>query len=58
MDIKLWYSKHTKQWRWTLMGFSEQKSGQGPELRIAMDNLALTIESMVGRDIEEDEVIE
>ena len=38
MDIKLWYSKNMKQWRWTL--FDNQlpihKSGQKYDLREAM----------------------
>ncbi len=57
MDIKLWYSKHTKQWRWTLMGFSKQESGQRPDLRDAMNDVASTIEWMI-EDNENEEVIE
>ena len=49
MDIKLWYSKHLKQWRWTLMDFGtrRQESGQRYDLREAMNDIATTVEYMV-----------
>jgi len=51
MDIKLWYSKSMKQWRWTLLDMShpinKQESGQQYNLRDAMDDVATTIEYMI-----------
>ena len=52
MDIKLWYSKNMKQWRWTL--FDNQlpihKSGQKYDLREAMIDVATTGETMIEND--------
>ena len=52
MDIKLWYSKNMKQWRWTL--FDNQlpihKSGQKYDLREAMIDVATTVETMIEND--------
>tara|TARA_B100000029_G_scaffold504700_1_gene584036 strand:+ start:170 stop:349 length:180 start_codon:yes stop_codon:yes gene_type:complete len=49
MDIKLWYSKHLKQWRWTLLDLvtRRQESGQRYDLREAMNDIATTVEYMV-----------
>ena len=49
MDIKLWYSKSMKQWRWTLLDTvtRKQESGQRYDLRQAMNDIATTIENMV-----------
>ena len=49
MDIKLWYSKHVKQWRWTLLDKQSQRqeSGQRFDLREAMNDVAITVENMV-----------
>ena len=49
MDIKLWYSKHLKQWRWTLMDIvtRRQESVQRYDLRVAMNDIATTVEYMV-----------
>lgn len=49
MDIKLWYSKHLKQWRWTLLDLAtrRQESGQRYDLREAMNDIATTVEYMV-----------
>ena len=49
MDIKVWYSKHIKQWRWSLMDptTGNQKSGQQYDIRDAMRDVAITIENMV-----------
>tara|TARA_B100001142_G_scaffold72428_1_gene73205 strand:+ start:17034 stop:17213 length:180 start_codon:yes stop_codon:yes gene_type:complete len=51
MKINLWYSKSMEQWRWTLVEewrngevHTEQHSGQQPELRIAMNDVANTVE--------------
>ena len=52
MDIKLWYSKSMKQWRWTLLDTAtrKQESGQRYELRQAMNDIAITIEYMVQKN--------
>ena len=47
MNIKLWYSKSMKQWRWTLTDEDNpmtQESGQQPFLRDAMNDVANTVE--------------
>ena len=52
MDIKLWYSKSMKQWRWTLLDTTtrKQESGQRYDLRQAMNDIATTIEYMVQKN--------
>ena len=52
MDIKLWYSKSMKQWRWTLLDTAtrKQESGQRYDLRQAMNAIATTIEYMVQKN--------
>ena len=49
MDIKLWYSKSMKQWRWTFVDpvSGKQESGQQHDLRMAMGDVATTVEYMV-----------
>jgi len=54
MKINLWYSKSMSQWRWTLCSEEynkdvpgEQHSGQRPELRDAMNDVANTVEYML-----------
>jgi len=49
MDIKLWYSKTMKQWRWTFVDpvSGRQESGQQYDLREAMSDVAATVEHMV-----------
>jgi len=48
MNIKLWYCECMKQWRWTLTDDSnliiKQESGQQPDLRVAMNDVATTVE--------------
>ena len=58
MKINLWYSKGMSQWRWTLceefrngVTKMEQYSGTQKELRIAMDDVANTVEYIL--DIKE-----
>ena len=45
MDIKLWYSKDMKQWRWSLIDpvSGKQESGQQWDLRDAMGDVANTV---------------
>ncbi len=49
MDIKLWYSKHLRQWRWTLLEVAtrNQQSGQSYDLQTAMNDITKTIEYMI-----------
>ena len=47
MNIKLWYSNSMEQWRATLMDENlDQASGQQPELRDALEEIAVRVELM------------
>ena len=52
MDIKLWYSKHMRQWRWSLIDpvTRRQESGQQFDLRDAMNDVANTLEHLIRDD--------
>ncbi len=49
MDIKLWYSKDLKRWRWSLIDpvTRRQESGQQFDLRDAMNDIANTVEYLI-----------
>ena len=51
MKINLWYSEHQEQWRWTLCDEHADpfamESGQQPDLRVAMNDIANTVEYML-----------
>ena len=49
MEIKLWYSKDMKQWRWSFIDpvTKRQESGQQWDLHDAMDDVANTIEHLI-----------
>ena len=51
MNIKLWYSSGMKMWRWTLTDdkrpIIRQESGQRTDLRLAMNDIASTVEYML-----------
>ena len=51
MNIKLWYCKHMGLWRWTLTDdrrqVCHQESGQRDDLRLAMEDVAKTVEYML-----------
>ena len=51
MKINLWYSEHNKQWRWTLSdnlnNKNIQESGQQLNLRVAMNDIANTVEYLL-----------
>ena len=49
MEIKLWYSKDMKQWRWSLIDpvSGKQESGQQWDLRDAMGDVANTVEYLI-----------
>ena len=52
MEIKGWYSKPLKQWRWSLLDMEtrRQESGQQYHIRDAMNDVATTIEYMVEKN--------
>ena len=51
MKINLWYCKDMSQWRWTLTDdhrpVVKMESGQQPNLRDAMNDVANTVEYMM-----------
>ena len=48
MNIKLWYSNSMQQWRWSLTDeYMDMASGQQPDLREAMKDIATTVEHMI-----------
>lgn len=51
MKINLWYCVYMDQWRWTLTDDSRpicrQESGQGKDLRLAMQDIASTVEYLL-----------
>ena len=50
MKINLWYSSHTKQWRWSLCDdkpIMTQHCGGRDDLRDAMDDIATTVEFII-----------
>ena len=51
MDVKIWYSKDMRQWRWSMIDpvSRKQESGQQFHIRDAMNDIANTIEHMVER---------
>ena len=50
MNIKLWYSKSMKQWRWSLVDeYMDMASGQQPDLRDAMQDVAKTVEYLMDK---------
>ena len=54
MKINLWYCKDMNQWRWTLTDDSrpiiKQESGQRPNLRDAMNDVANSVEYLLGQN--------
>jgi hypothetical protein len=52
MDIKLWYSKDLRRWRWSLIDpvTRRQESGQQFDLRDAMNDVANTVEYLIQND--------
>jgi hypothetical protein len=51
MKINLWWCESMKQWRWTLTENTrpiiKQESGQRPNLRDAMNDIANTVEYLM-----------
>ena len=57
MNIKLWYCASMAQWRWTLTDdrrpITHQESGQRPDLRLAMNDVATTVEYLLQHEQEQ-----
>lgn len=54
MQINLWYCDQMEQWRWVLTGGEDtktmwQESGQRPDLRDAMNDVATTVEYLLNK---------
>ena len=53
MRIQLWYCNSMNQWRWTLTQNTrpiiKQESGQQPDLRDAMSDIANTVEYLMNK---------
>jgi hypothetical protein len=50
MDIKLWHNKKMNLWRWTLIDRDlNMKSGQQEDLKLAMVDIANTVEYLIIR---------
>jgi hypothetical protein len=58
MKVNLWYCDLLKQWRWTLTDdhrpVLRMESGQQSDLRVAMGDIANTIEYMMSTEIAQD----
>jgi hypothetical protein len=54
LNIKLWYCVSMGQWRWTLTDdrrtIIKQESGQQPDLRVAMEDVAKTVEYLLEQE--------
>jgi len=58
MNIQLWYSKDMGQWRWSLTDDKHkniQESGQRPDLRDAMNDVATTVEYILDTEYSHNE---
>ena len=50
MQINLWYSEHSNQWRWTLINDRlDMHSGGQIDLRDAMNDVANTVEYLISK---------
>ena len=50
MRVNLWHNKEVSQWRWTLtddLDDRRMESGNSSELRVALDDVRLTIEHLM-----------
>jgi hypothetical protein len=50
MKANIWYSQNTNEWRWTLScdeNLKIQESGGQTDLRVAMNDIATTIEHLI-----------
>jgi len=53
MIINLWFNKDMNQWRWTLTDPTtfDMESGQQKDLRIAMNDIANTVEYLMSKPL-------
>jgi hypothetical protein len=52
MDIKLWHNKEMNLWRWTLIdGDLNMESGQQEDLKLAMVDIANTVEHLINKEL-------
>jgi hypothetical protein len=55
MDIKLWHNKEMNLWRWTLIDRDlNMESGQQEDLKLAMVDIANTVEHLIEKNINND----
>ena len=59
MKINLWHNREMAQWRWTLIDdhrpILKMESGQSPDLRAAMNDVAKTVEYLIEKgDLDEE----
>jgi hypothetical protein len=55
MDIKLWHNKEMNLWRWTLIDRDlNMESGQQEDLKLAMVDIANTVEYLIEKNINND----
>jgi hypothetical protein len=51
MQINLWYNESMKEWRWTLVDSKmNMESGGRSDLRIAMNDIANTVEYLISKE--------
>ena len=51
MQINLWYNESMKEWRWTLIDSEmNMESGGQADLRLAMNDVATTVEYLIGKE--------
>ena len=58
MDIKLWYSKDLRRWRWSLIDpvTKRQESGQQFDLKDAKNDVANTVEYLIQNEGHDGEI--
>ena len=52
MEIKLWYSKRMKQWRWTLLEIESRRQESGHQCHVSdvLNDIGTTVEYMVEKE--------
>jgi hypothetical protein len=59
MDIKLWHNKEMNLWRWTLIDSDlNMESGQQEDLKLAMVDIANTVEFLIEKNINNDALVD
>ena len=56
IKINLWFSEHSSEWRWTLLddkdSITKMESGSQKDLRVAMNDVANTVEYLIKESID------